>query len=87
MAKEKVETGESIAVVFPEIDENGFQKVMSGEGEIVYAKYTDKGGCEKRVIIIEDGAVVSDTTEFKPRTYIRAWTRNGVPYRYELMKG
>jgi hypothetical protein len=74
------------SIEFPDIDENGFQKVMSGEGEVVYAKYTN-GGCEKRVIKIDNGVTVNDTTEFQQGAYIKEWTCNGVPFRYELIGG
>ena len=94
MAKEKIDSGEIVAEVspsegepimakekvvmeFPDIDEQGFQKVMSAEGEVVYARQI-AGGCEKKV---------NDNIEFKPGAYIREWTCNGVPHRYELMGG
>ena len=89
MTKEKVLTEEpgTAKVEFPDIDENGFQKVMSAEGEVVYAKQVPCG-CEKRTVVLKKGAVVTDTTEFKPGAYIREWTtNNGVPYRHELMGG
>jgi hypothetical protein len=60
-----------------DIDEHGFLKVMSAENEVVYAKQVE-GGCEKKV---------NDIITFKPGAYIREWTCNGVPYRYELMEG
>jgi len=89
MAKDKVLTDEpgTAKVEFPDIDEQGFQKVMSAEGEVVYAKEVPCG-CEKRIIVVKkDGTVVTDTTEFKQGAYIRAWTCNGAPFRHELMGG
>jgi hypothetical protein len=79
VAKEKILTEEqgNVKLEFPDIDENGFRRIMSLENEVVYVRQIE-GGCEKKV---------NDTITFIPGAYIREWTRNGVAYRYELMGG
>ena len=86
MAKEKTQVLGTATLAYPDVDENGYQKVMSADGVIVYARHVD-GGCEKRTIVLKDGVVESDTTEFKTGAYVRRFTCGGVVYSYELVGG